>query len=147
MTARYLPDVLLVPHLMIDRNFKSGVEGERKVVDYFFTDSPTDYKLVQDNPFYYDITRDIIDYSFQDVPRLVKDVCRWAGDWSDLLSDVAQTRQVTFVQGTKNNMFSCESIRNYLPSLENADLLNIEGAGQLLLYTHSDHIVRKLANH
>jgi pimeloyl-ACP methyl ester carboxylesterase/DNA-binding CsgD family transcriptional regulator len=138
LPARFLPEILPVPHRIIASNFRSSPAGEARVIDYFFEDSPADRDLTRTRKRYYDITRDIIHYSFEDVDRLVSDVCLWASDWSQLLEQVSQRHNTVFLHGTRNTLFDAERIGSRIEAGLRAELVAAEGAGQLLLYTHPE---------
>ena len=134
MTARYMPDLLLAPHKIIAANFRRSSAGEARVVDYFFADSPVDSTLTRNKGEYYQLTRRMISYSFDDVPRLVSDVCRWAADWSSLLSDVSQTHNLVFVHGAENTMFQIAPIQEFCATSETVHLIAQPDLGQLQIF-------------
>jgi pimeloyl-ACP methyl ester carboxylesterase/DNA-binding CsgD family transcriptional regulator len=133
LPARYIPEILLVPHRIFAYNFKRSAAGEARVVDYFFDGDPVDKNLTQTDRRYYEITRRIIEYSFEDVDRLVSDVCHWARDWSALLS-IADTHPVAFVHGHENQLFRTDKIEQYVNEAPNAQLFASNGMGQLHIY-------------
>lgn len=137
LPARYIPEVLIVPHRIFAANFKRSQVGEARVVDYFFEDSPADQKLTRTDRTYYEITRQIIEYSFEDVDRLVADVCRWARDWSPLLEKTSAP--IIFCHGDQNNLFNVTRIEAFAKDRKNTELVIVEGSGQLQVYhdTHS----------
>lgn len=139
--ARYFPDILAVPHRIIAANFRSSPAGEARVVDYFFEDSPVDRDLTRTQKRYYDITRDIIRYSFEDVDRLVCDVCLWASDWSQLLRQITQQHKTVFLHGQRNTLFDVQRISSQIEAGLRAELVEAQGAGQLLLYTHPEKFI------
>jgi len=136
--ARFIPDVLTVPHRIIAADFQASASGEARVIDYFFEDSPVDQKLTRTQKKYYDITRDIISYSFENVDRLVKDVCLWASDWSEGLNSAARAHPTVFVHGGRNPLFRSEQIERAIQDGLSAELICEETAGQLMLYTHPE---------
>lgn len=133
LPARYIPEVLLVPHRIFAANFKRSKQGEARVVDYFFEDSPVDQTLTRLDRTYYEITRQIIEYSFADVERLVADVCRWASDWSDKLELSPQTRCV-FVHGKENPMFRSTKITSFIDTRAGFDAVIAPEFSQLQVY-------------
>lgn len=141
LTARYIPEILLVPHRIFASNFKRSSAGEARVVDYFFDDSPVDRELTRTDRTYYEITRRIIEYSFEDVDRLVADVCRWAGDWSDLL-ELPDGIECIFVHGSENHMFSIDRIEAFTAQNQSADLNTADGLGQLQIYQDPSAFIR-----
>lgn len=133
LPARYIPEVLLVPHRIFASNFKRSPAGEARVVDYFFQDNPHDQNLTRTDRTFYEITRQIIAYSFEDVDRLVADVCRWARDWSGLLASVSD-KPLVFIHGSENRMFEAKKIDAYVERNDNASLFLANGQGQLQVY-------------
>ena len=138
MTGRYMPDVLLAPHKIIAANFRRSKSGEARVVDYFFQDSPIDADLTRQKGEYYQITRRTISYSFEDVPRLVSDICRWAKDWSPVLNAVAKTHQIAFVHGAENPMFRSAPIEKFCESNDRAVLFEQAELGQLQVFVRPE---------
>jgi len=133
LPARYIPDVLLVPHRIIAANFRRSLSGEAKVVNYFFSDSDADAKLVRTDRRFYDITKRIIAYSFEDIDRLVADVCRWAQDWSGLFKRVSM-HSIVFLHGRSNTLFTMDRIEDITSQYTNTATISVEEQGQLQLY-------------
>lgn len=134
MTGRYMPDVLLAPHKIIAANFRRSKSGEARVVDYFFQDSPIDAELTRQKGEFYQLTRRMISYSFEDVPRLVSDICRWAKDWSPSLNAVAKTHPIAFVHGTENTMFKTAPIARFCEENDQAVLFEQAAQSQLQVF-------------
>lgn len=130
--ARYIPEILIVPHRIFAANFKRSAAGEARVVDYFFEACPVDQNLTRTDRKYYEITRQIIQYSFEDVERLVSDVCRWASDWSALL-DSAKC-PVVFLHGDENRLFEIDKVVAFVDQNEQASAVVSPGNGQLQIY-------------
>ncbi|MEM6544704.1 MAG: alpha/beta hydrolase [Pseudomonadota bacterium] len=131
--ARYFPEVLLVPHRLFARDFHGSPEGEARVIDYFFEGSPEDQELTRTDRRWYEVTRRIIEYSFEDVRTLVANVCRWAGNWAHLLELDPKLRLV-FVHGESNRLFALERIEAKAVTLPNASVVVGQAAGQLAVY-------------
>ncbi|MEL6827214.1 MAG: alpha/beta fold hydrolase [Pseudomonadota bacterium] len=131
--ARYMPEILLVPHRIFAANFKRSAAGEAHVVDYFFQDSPIDQELTRIDRKYYEVTRQIIEYSFSDVDRLVADVCRWARDWSDALA-LREKVPCAFVHGDANTMFRVEEIESIAGDRDDYAVFVSPEMGQLHVY-------------
>ncbi|MEM1036734.1 MAG: alpha/beta fold hydrolase [Pseudomonadota bacterium] len=140
LPARYIPEVLIIPHRIFVANFRRSQAGEARVVDYFFDDCPVDQNLTRTDRTYYEITRQIIEYSFEDVDRLVADVCRWAQDWSSLLEGVSGP--IVFCHGNENRLFSVSRIEAFAENRENIELVVVEGGGQLQVYYDTDSFPR-----
>lgn len=133
LPARYAPMILHAPHKIVSSVFHKSLEGEQRIVEYFFTDSPADARLCQTDKKFYELTRDTIRYSFEDVDRLVSDVANWASDWSDLLISATKSHEIIFVYGTENTMFDIEKIASFCET-HDADLIRIPGEGQLQIF-------------
>lgn len=132
LPARYIPEVLIVPHRIFANNFQRSADGEARVIDYFFEGCPVDQSLTRTNRIYYEITRQIIEYSFQDVDRLVADVCRWAKDWSGMLNSVSVP--IVFCHGEENRLFEARRVREFLSLNPSAAAVFSKGSGQLQVY-------------
>lgn len=145
LAARYLPGVLLVPHRIVAANFRRSADGEARVIDYFFRDSAADAYKVRTERQYYDAVRDVIAYSFEDIPRLVDDVCKWAADWSSLLTEVASETDVRFVHGAENSMFPAARVKEFCATTPRATCEIIDGTAQLVPYTHPEAVVAAIA--
>ncbi|MEO0436183.1 MAG: hypothetical protein AAF098_04685 [Pseudomonadota bacterium] len=130
--ARYFPEVLLVPHRLFAKDFHSSPEGEARVIDYFFEGSPEDQELTRTDRRWYEVTRRIIAYSFEDVRTLVANVCRWAGNWAELL-ELDPKLRVIFVHGERNHLFTLDRIEAKAATLANAHVVTGQG-GQLAVY-------------
>lgn len=143
LPARYTPMILSAPHKIVSSVFHKSLEGEQRIVEYFFADSPVDARLCQTDKKFYELTRDTIRYSFEDVDRLVSDVTSWASDWSDLLMSATQSHEVTFVHGTENTMFDIAKIAAFCDA-HDADLIPIPGEGQLQMFRQPQGVVAAL---
>ena len=141
LAARYMPDILLAPHKIIASNFFRSETGEAKIIDFFFAEHPADSSLTQSSATYYQITRRMISYSFDNIQRLVADVCRWASDWSALLDAVAKTHDIVFVHGAENKMFKADPIQTYCSDKPNVKLVEVPEEGQLQAFRRPDLFV------
>jgi DNA-binding CsgD family transcriptional regulator len=63
LPARYFAHILLTPHKMVAKEFHQSEQGEKRIVEYFFSGSPNDLEIVKNHSEYYDITRDMSSYS------------------------------------------------------------------------------------
>lgn len=143
--ARYFPEVLKLPHRLIAANFHRSAKGEARVIDYFFESSSLDRALTRTDPKYYDITRDIIRFSFESTDRLVKDVSRWASDWQELLDNVANTHHIRFFHGAQNTMFLAKNIQAYVENHATCDAVLIDGCAQLASFQRPEAFAAALA--
>ena len=143
--ARFFPELLFLPHKLVAANFKRSAEGEASVIDYFFIGSPIERELTQTKKQAYDATKSIISYSFDDPDRLVKDVSRWASDWSSVLQDVATNHRLRFVHDTDNQMFKIDPVRTFAGAAgPNCDIKETAGAGQLAAFEYSKNLVQAI---
>lgn len=131
--ARYIPELLYLPHKLVAANFQRSARGEESVVDYFFNGSPHDQALTRTHRWAYDVTRRIISYSFDDTTRLVQDVTRWANDWTPTLSAVAAEHRLRFIHGAQNTMFKADKITRFVEPYPNVDHRILLG-GQLAIF-------------
>ena len=146
LTARYFPSILLTPHRIIAKEFHSSAAGEKKIVEYFFSGSKPDLELVKNQDEYYSITKAIIGYSFEDVKQLVDCVCLWASDWSDVLNTVAKDKEITFIHGKLNDLFSYEAIEQRIKDHRNAKVEPIEGCSQLGIFINPETLMKVLTD-
>lgn len=144
--ARYFPDLLYLPHRLVASNFRRSRRGEASVVDYFFKDSPAERGLTRTNREAYDVTRAIINYSFDDPDRLVDDVSRWASNWQPLLGEVARQSPIRFFHGAGNRMFRTDPIEAWVSRHTQCDLVMTPDAGQLAMYMYPQTFVDALSS-
>ncbi|MGJ8563549.1 MAG: alpha/beta fold hydrolase [Alphaproteobacteria bacterium] len=145
LTARYFPSLLLTPHKMVAKEFYKSKSGQERIVEYFFDDGSIDHALVKTDPEYYNITRDIIRYSFEDVKQLVDNVCLWASDWAPLLKSVLSQQTVLFLHGQNNDLFTWEKVNEFAQSHPNACAIPILEQSQLGIFTQPEVLMRALS--
>ncbi len=134
--ARYFPNILYLPHRLVASNFRRSRKGEAQVIDYFFTGSPVERELTRTRRDAYDVTRALIDYSFDDTDSLVRNVSRWASDWHPLLDEIARRTRIRFFHGLDNQMFHVDRIEAWLRNYNNCDLITAPTSGQLAAFQH-----------
>lgn len=134
---RIAPGIMLAPHKMVAADFARGKVGEAKVVEYFFKDSPADQALLNTDQRYWDITRDNLAYCFENVPRLVGDVRRWAQNWQHRANEVQRHISKCALYGAMNTNFSADALQVWCQN-EGWDHDIVDDAGQLLIY-HQPH--------
>ncbi|MEO0368932.1 MAG: alpha/beta fold hydrolase [Pseudomonadota bacterium] len=144
IAARYFSRILLTPHRLIAKEFHQSVEGEKRVVDYFFSGSPLDQDLVKNHPEFYDLTRNIISYSFEDLRHLVYCVCLWAGDWREQLIDVSNQHSLSFVHGEQNNVFMWDAVKKFADERTNVEVKPISGCSQLGIFVDPDSLLETI---
>lgn len=142
--ARFLPDLLYLPHKIVASNFRRSREGEASVVNYFFADSPAERELTRTKREYYNVTRNIISYSFDDTDRLVEDVVRWASNWEPLLRSVSSAQKIHFFHGQDNTFFTVSRIEDWIAKRGNCELTTAPSAGQLAAFAHPELLTQVL---
>jgi hypothetical protein len=113
LPARFLPQILLTPHKMVAKDFHESEAGQKRVVEYFFNGTPLDLSRVKHNKEYYNVTRDMIAYSFEDIKQLVDNVCLWASDWQSILDTAAEQHDICFLHGEHNDVFMFDAVKAY----------------------------------
>jgi pimeloyl-ACP methyl ester carboxylesterase len=142
LPARLFPQALIAPHRMVAADFNKDDAGERRTVEYFFEGSPAELERVRSRSYFYDVTRDNIAYSFENVPRLVEDVCRWVSNWERLVQETQVS--VHFVHGSDNTIFLMEKLEAFVRNYDHTTLTKVEGEGQLLLYSAPDRVAQAI---
>ena len=143
LPARLFPRALIAPHRMVAADFNKDQAGERRTVEYFFEGSPTELEQVRAHQYLYEVTRDNIAYSFENVPRLIADVCRWVSNWEPMLGEAGAP--VDFVHGDQNRIFPINRLDALVSRHPHATLEVVAGQGQLLLYATPDAAASVLA--
>lgn len=138
LPARFFPQLLLSPHKMVAKQFHSSEQGQRKIVKYFFESNPVDKALIETSSEFYDITRDMIGYSFEDTKQLVDTVCLWASNWSGLFDAASTKIPITFVHGEKNDMFLWKSVKNFVTHYAHMTAIELSGQSQLGVFVKPD---------
>ena len=143
LPARLFPSALIAPHRMVAADFNKDEAGERRTVEYFYEGSPSELERVRTSAYFYEVTRDNIAYSFENVPRLVADVCRWVSNWEDAMAGVRAP--VHFVHGDQNTIFPVRPLERFVARHDGARLTVVPGEGQLLLYARPDAVAAAMA--
>lgn len=143
LPARLFPGALIAPHRMVAADFNKDEAGERRTVEYFFEGSPRELERVRTRSYFYAVTRDNIAYSFENVPRLVEDVCRWVSNWESLVKDTVVP--VHFIHGRDNMIFPAEKLEAFVRRYNHTTLTLVEDEGQLLLYSLPDRVAAAIA--
>lgn len=144
LPARYFPKILLAPHKMVAKDFHESIDGQKRVVNYFFSGSASDLERVQKDKEYYDITRDIIRYSFEDVSQLVDNVCLWASDWKPLLMSTLRKHDVHFIHGENNDVFMWNAIKNFTAKTAKASATPMTNNAQLGIFVSPERLMKLL---
>lgn len=142
--ARYLPNLLYLPHRLVASNFSRSRKGEARVIDYFFNGSPVEQELTRVRRDAYEFTRALIGYSLRDSDRLVDDIARWVSDWSDLLETVTAQKRVMFFHGEGNVFHRPKRIKAWVAARKACELVLAPGGGQLALLLYPDLFVESL---
>ncbi len=144
LPARLFPSVLLTPHKMVAKDFYESVSGQRRIIEYFFSGSPTDLELVKNNKEFYNITRDMIRYSFEDIKQLIDDVCIWVNDWSESLNSVAENQTIQFLHGEHNDCFMWQSVERYTNNTSHVKAIKLRGKSQLGIFVEPKILMETL---
>lgn len=134
LPARLFPKILLTPHKMVAKDFHSSAAGQRRIVEYFFKGSPSDLQRVQNSKEYYNITRDMIRYSFEDIKQLVNDVSLWASDWRKTLEVAAQKHELLFLHGEHNDVFMWDAVNSYANDTPSVKAVQMSKNSQLGIF-------------
>jgi len=143
LPARLFPQALIAPHRMVAADFNKDEAGEQRTVEYFFEGSPKEQERVRTDSYFYSVTRDNIAYSFENVPRLVEDVCRWVSNWESLITDAKLP--VHFIHGSENTIFPVGKLEAFVRKHNHTTLTVVDGEGQLLLYAAPDQVAQAIA--
>jgi DNA-binding CsgD family transcriptional regulator/pimeloyl-ACP methyl ester carboxylesterase len=146
LPARFFPKILLAPHKMVAKDFHSSKAGQKRIVEYFFSGSDSDLELVQKNKEFYNITRDIIRYSFEDISQLVDNVCLWASEWRPLLLDALEHHEVRFLHGENNDVFMWKAIKEFAVGEQKVSATVMADSAQLGVFVHPDRLMNILKN-
>ena len=139
LAARFAKPALTLGYNTAARLFRSSAAGQDRIVRYFFGTSPAD-KVLLDQPEYYEVTRGIIDYSFQNPSQIVRDIALWGSDWSASLRSASAVGPVAFVHGTEHNFMSIDAVAACVSKERSMSLNPIQGAGQLALYQSPEQV-------
>ncbi len=142
LPARISPSILLTPHKMVAKEFHESKAGQRRIVEYFFKGSPSDQKLITENKEYFNVTRDMIQYSFEDIKQLVDNVCLWAGNWKSTLEPAANAHQLCFVHGEYNDVFMWEAVKAYVEQKPNVEAVKLSGCSQLGIFVKPEKLMQ-----
>ncbi len=144
LPARLFPTILLTPHKMVAKDFHESEAGQQRIVNYFFKGSPSDLKRVRSNKEFYNITRDMIRYSFEDIKQLVDDVCLWASDWKETIEAAAQKHELVFLHGEHNDVFMWEAIDAYTKEKPGMKAVQMTGNSQLGIFVEPSLLMQLL---
>ena len=126
------------------RLYKSSAVGQDKIIRFFHKDSPADRrKLV--HPEFYEITRDLLSYCFQNTDQIVRDIALWGSDWSEALDAVSSAVPTIFIHGTDHVFHLWENIEGYAERIDRVSICPVHDAGQLALYECSGVVAEAIA--
>ena len=123
--------------------FRKGAAGQKKIVEYFFQDSPVDaVKLA--NPEIFETTRDNIAFSFRDPQQVVRDIALWSSEWGDDLNEVSARLPVTFIHGAEHSFFPLSAINALAQHTPSLRVEAIPNSAQLALYEAPERVAGAL---
>lgn len=141
LPARFFPRVLLTPHKLVAKDFHESHAGQRRVVEYFFNGNAADLQRVTRCDEFYNITRDMIRYSFEDINQLVDTVCLWASDWQKSLDNVALTHSIHFIHGIDNDVFKWTAVEAFAQRKLGVTAAAINDNGQLGIFVKPEQLM------
>ena len=133
LTAQFARPALILGFKTAARLFRSSELGQEQVVRYFFSSSPIDCALAAEKK-YYEITRSMIAYSFEDPVQIVNDIATWGRDWSDAIAQLEPHCRIRFIHGSDHNFMSADEVKAFVETRPHTDAFVVEEGGQLALY-------------
>nr|WP_233061632.1 alpha/beta fold hydrolase [Parvularcula mediterranea] len=141
--AHLSPAALRLGYRVAKGLFESGLVGEKRTVEYFFNDSPRDRKLTEE-PRYWQITRDLIAYCFENSDQIAWDIGRWTSDWEgDLLEG---SPPWTFIHGSEHDFMPMEPVEAFCSANPSCRAVRMDGLAQLALYERPDFVAQTIAD-
>ncbi|MEO0379855.1 MAG: LuxR C-terminal-related transcriptional regulator [Pseudomonadota bacterium] len=144
LTAHVAAPALRLGYQTAARLFRNSKLGQDQLIRFFHKDSPADRQQLG-NPVFYETTRDILNFCFEDTDQIVRDIEVWGSDWSADLHAVTKAAPVLFVHGSQHVFQPLEGIKTLVSGKENPRLLAIEGSGQFAIYDHPDRVAQALS--
>lgn len=126
------------------RIFRASTLGQNQLIRFFHKDSPADRRKLKD-PEFHELTRDLLDFCFENSDQIVRDVACWGSDWSDALDCAIAQTPVMFVHGSEHAFQRLEDIEDLTADRDNPSLHVIDGAGQLAIYEDPSRVAAALA--
>lgn len=83
-------------------------------------------------------------FTYRDCGLLVRHAGFWYSDWSEVAEQLRAQMPLRFLQGDANCMLPVGPLRAYCDTHTNASSRVVEGAGQLLLYSHTPAVIEEL---
>ena len=136
-TARLFPELLILPFRYCASDFYASKQGERRAIETFYRDSPTDEHLLRDRR-YYQIARQNLAYYFENPDQVARDIGFWARDWSRDLEDVAGRMAVRFLHGSENTAFPARDLITLCEQNGRASARVVAGTAMFLIYQMPD---------
>lgn len=146
LAAQFARPALILGFKTATRLFRSSELGQQRIVRYFFSSSPIDSKLLAEAK-YYQITRDLIAYSFENPVQIVSDIATWGRDWSDVTAQIAPDCPILFVHGRDHNFMPIEDVEAFVSQHAQSELFVVKQGAQLALYQAPRDIADELARH
>ena len=144
LTAQFARPALVLGFKTAARLFRSSDLGQERVVRYLFSTSPIDQKLLAETE-YYQITKDLVAYSFEDPVQIVDDIAAWGQDWSGAIAQLEPNCPVCFIHGSEHNFMSVEGVKAFVNRCSRSGVFVVEDGGQLALYQRPRDIAEQCA--
>ncbi|GEM_PF-5024184 len=145
VAARFFPRTIATPIKYVAADFKSSKEGQARAIEYFYESSPLDSELVKTEPEYWNQTRENMNYSFNNIPQLARDIAIWAANHTKLYRDVVAQTPIRFLHGHEDSLMDARHIRAFCQNHPKAEARIIRGRAQLLFYTEPEIVAGELA--
>ena len=108
---------------------------------FFHKESPADSALLED-PEYFGITRDFLDFCFDNPNQIAREVKAWGSDWSAALAAVEGVDPVGFVHGAEHAFHRIKTLRRLVATHPDLALTELLGLGQLGLIMAPEEVAR-----
>ncbi|WP_299684190.1 alpha/beta fold hydrolase [uncultured Tateyamaria sp.] len=125
------------------RLFHAGAVGQDHIIRFFHKDSPADRARLSDLAFY-ETTRDLLTFCFENTDQIVRDVALWGSDWSTTLKAARDAAPVLFVHGTAHVFHPIKDISALADTQGNLRLLALPDAGQMAIYEQPQAVAEAL---
>jgi|GEM_PF-2222923 len=138
-----VPSALRLGYRAARRVFQTGRLGQNQIVQFFFKDSPRDRAVIED-PAFWTIIRDNIEYCFQNPDMIVDDVAKWISDWSEPIQQSGDQPPWHFILGDKHDFMPASNVAGFCSQNPKCTVDVFENEAQMLLYTHALQVAQKV---
>lgn len=144
LSAHVAAPALRLGYQTAARLFRASTLGQDRLVRFFHKDSPADRAQLGDALFF-ETTRDLLDFCFDDTDQIVRDIEVWGSDWSETLHMATEAAPVLFVHGSQHVFQPLWDIETLVGDGENPRVLSIDGSGQFAIYDDPSGVAQALA--